>query len=224
MAFLLSLRGVITISYSDELSLVVRVLFIKINLLKKKESKRRSHSMSRKKSDRIEKKLHQKQEKKRLKKERKKEKKESSREDSKKSSFTEIIDTVNLTASVIKTALGGFFGHLRVDVARFKITVATGYAASTAIAYGAVSQAVSYLLAILKSNKNVRGINKADVDIVCDFLGERSSADIKLSFSLRVWHILHIALISLLKLIRHKFDKLKKDDAQRSHNENKNSI
>ena len=90
-AFLLSLRGIITISYAGELSLTVRVLFVKIKLLPKKEGKKRVPSMSRKKSDRIEKRLEQKKEKKRLKKERKKEKKESEAKEKKKSSITEIL-------------------------------------------------------------------------------------------------------------------------------------
>lgn len=198
------MRGIVTIEYADELALSVRVLFIKINILPKKEGGKRIRSMSRKKSERIEKKLKQKADKKRLKKEAKKEQKKAEKKEKKKTSISDIMNTVNLATTVAKAALGSFFGHLRVDVARFKIRIATGDAASTAIAYGAVSQTVAYLLAIFENNKRVKGLKKAEMDIVCDFLGESSSADIKISFSLRVWHLFHLAFSSLISFIKHK--------------------
>lgn len=209
-AFILSLRGIVTIEYAEELALSVRVLFIKINILPKKEGGKRVRSMSRKKSDRIERRLKQKADKKRLKKEEKREKKKAEEKEKKKPTLAGILDTVNLATTVAKAALGSFFGHLRVNVARFKIRIATGDAASTAIAYGAVSQTVAYLLAIFENNKRVKGIKKADMDIACDFLGESSSADIKISFSLRVWHLFHLAFSSLISFIKHKINAQKK--------------
>ena len=166
--------------------------------------------MSRKKSDRIERKLRKKADKKRLKKEQKKENKLSEAKEKKKTSLSDILDTVNLATSVAKAVLGSFFGHLRVDVAKLKIKVATGDAASTAIAYGAVSGAVACLLAIFENSKRVRGLKKAEMDIVCDFLGESSSADIKISFSLRVWHLFYIAFAALGKFVKHKLKSAKK--------------
>ena len=164
--------------------------------------------MSRKKANRIKKRLDAKAEKKRLSKQKKKEKKDAekaSKEDGeKKRSLSEIMDTVDLAFTLVKAVLGCFFGHLRVDVAKFRIKVATGDPASTAIAYGAVSQTVSYLIALLKNNKNVKGLKRADIDIQCDFLSDTPSADIKLSFSLRVWHVLHIALTALINFIKKK--------------------
>ena len=162
--------------------------------------------MSRKKSERIEKRLKNRANKKQLKKETKKESKKKEQNEKKDidSSFSGVLDAINLAISIVRAALGSFFGHLRVDVARFKIVVATGDAARTAVAYGAVSQAVAYLLAILRNNKRVKGLKTADMDIVCDFLGETPSADIKISFSLRVWHLFHLSLVSLLSIVKHK--------------------
>ena len=205
---MLSLRGILTVEYADELRLSVKVLFVKIKLLPKPDKKKRIRSMSRKKSEKIEKKLRKKTDKKRL----KDAQKQAEKQTEKKSSTEDILDTVKLVLAIAKTALSTFFGHLRVDVARFKINVATGDAASTAIAYGAVSQATSYLLALLKDNKHVKGLGNADMDVVCDFLGESSTADIKISFSLRVWHILHLALASIISLVKHKLNAEKKKD------------
>ena len=215
--FLFSLRAVITIAYSDDLALTVRVLFIKIKILPKKDKRKKIHSMSRKKAEKIKKKLEAKAEKKRLAKQKKKEKKqaekelkEKEKENKEKKSISDIIDIIDLVLALVKAVLKCFFGHLRVDVARFRIKVATGDPATTAVAYGAVSQAVSYLLALLKSSKNVRGLKSADLDIECDFLSESPTADIELSFSMRVWHVFHIAFAALGSFIKKKVQSMAK--------------
>ena len=171
----------------------------------KKKDGKNVRSMSRKKSERIERKLKKKADKKRLKKEQKKEIKEAEKkEKEKKTSISDILSTVSLATAVAKAALGSFFSHLRVDVAKLKIKIATGDAASTAVAYGAVTGALSCLFALLENNKNVRFTRKAEMDVVCDFLGESPSAEIKISFSLRVWHLLHVAFSALKRFIKHK--------------------
>ncbi len=212
--FLFSLRAVITIGYSDELSLSLRVLFIKIKLLPKKKSGKRVRSMSKKKSEKIKLKKQQKADKKAEKKRLSKQKKDEEKRQKKKEkkSIGEIIDTVDLVLVLVKVILKRFFGHLRVDVARFRIKVATPDPATTAIAYGTVSQTVAYLFEILRNNKNVRGLQKADIDISTDFLSDTPTADIKLAFSLRVWHVFHIALSALASLIKKKISQQQKAD------------
>ena len=70
-AFILSLKAKITVEYNDEVTLYVRVLFIKIKILPKKRRKNGPHSMSERKAAAIKKRLIKKAEKKRLKKLRK---------------------------------------------------------------------------------------------------------------------------------------------------------
>ena len=213
--FLFSLRAVITIAYSDEVALTVRVLFIKIKILPKTDKRKKIHSMSRKKAEKIKKQLAAKEEKKRKKKQLKKEKKhaqkeQKAKEPKQKKSLSEILDLIDLVLALVKTVLKCFFGHLRVDVARFRIKVAMGDPATTAVAYGAVSQAVSYLLALLQNSKNVRGLKTAELDIECDFLSDSIAADIELSFSMRVWHVFHIAFAALGSLIKKKVKSMAK--------------
>ena len=213
--FLFSLRAVVTIAYSDEVALTVRVLFIKIKILPKKDKRKKIHSMSRKKAQKIKDQLKAKEEKKQKKKQLKKEKKQAAKaqkakEPKQKKTLSEILDLVDLATALVKTVLKCFFGHLRVDVARFRIRVATGDPASTAVAYGAVSQAVSYLIALLRDNKNVKGLKTADFDIECDFLSDSTTADVKLSFSMRVWHVFHIAFAALGSLIKSKIKSAQK--------------
>ena len=51
--FLFSLRAVVTVAYSDDIALTVRVLFIKIKILPKKDKRKKVRSMSRKKAEKI---------------------------------------------------------------------------------------------------------------------------------------------------------------------------
>ena len=207
--FLFSLRAVVTIAYSDSVALTVRVLFIKIKILPKGDKRKKVHSMSRKKADKIKAQVKANEEKKRKKKQLKKEKKQAAKaqkakEPKQKKSLAEILDLIELAIALVKAVLKCFFGHLRVDVARFRVKVAMGDPASTAVAYGAISQSVSYLLALIENNKNVKGLKSAELDIECDFLSESISADIELSFSMRVWHVFHIVFSALGALIKNR--------------------
>ena len=109
-----------------------------------------------------------------------------------------IIDLVRtLAAKVIKT----FFKHLRIDIAKLKIVVATGDAATTAIAYGAITQAINLLFPILEEIKNFSLPKDTDIDVSVDYLSEGITADIRLGFALRVWHVFAVAFGALFKLI-----------------------
>lgn len=91
--------------------------------------------------------------------------------------------------------------RLRLHVARLHIRVATGDAAKTAIAYGAVSQSLAYLLSALDRVARVKAV-QPDVCVEADFLGERSKADVKLLLSLRVWGALATLLGVAISYLR----------------------
>ena len=63
-AFILSLKAKITVEYNDEVTLYIRVLFVKIKILPKKRRKNGPHSMSERKAAAIKKRLIKKAEKK----------------------------------------------------------------------------------------------------------------------------------------------------------------
>ena len=164
--------------------------------------------MSAKKAEKIKKKLEKKAEKKRLKAEEKKRKKQAKKElaenePKKKKSLSEILDVIRMITDTAKKSATTFFGHLRVDVARLHVNVATGDAATTAIAYGAISEAAFYLFEILEPLDGMSMPAKKDVSINADFLSDSFTADIKISLSIRVWHVFHTAFAALGKLIKH---------------------
>ncbi len=208
--FILSLKAKITVVYDGEVALYLKVLFINIKILPKNKKKKGPHSMSEKKAKRIKAKLDAKAEKKRLKKRQKKQSKLAEKHEPKqKKSLSEVLEIISLVKDIAGTVIKKFFGHLRIDMARLKINVATGDAATTALAYGAVSQAAMYLFTVLSPVKGFSFPDEKNTDISCDYLSDSMTVDIKISFSLRVWHVFHVAFAALGKLISHKLKSIK---------------
>ena len=208
--FLLTLKVTLTVAYRDEITLSVKVLFLRIRLLPKKE-KKLPRSMSAAQARRLQKKMKKQAAKKAAKKAEKKKAKEERKQEGittqkggkKKKSIREILDTVAMIREIVSVVIHRFFKHLRVDMARIKIKVATNDAATTAIAYGAVTQSVNLLLPLLNKIKHLDLPKVGDIDVSADFLSDSPEADVKLSFSLRVWHMLHVAIGALFTFIKH---------------------
>ena len=203
---LLSLKVKIIIGYHDEVTLTVRVLFINVRILPKTK-KKSARSMSAAKAKRIRKQAAKKAKAKKEKKEQKAVQKQQQKKEKPKKSVADILDLIEMVRKLVVAVLRRFFKHLRIDVARMKIKVATGDAALTAIAYGAVSQAVNVLLPTLESVKNFGLPKTTELDIGTDFLSDSCEADILIVFSLRVWHVFHVAFGALGAFLKHKFSK-----------------
>lgn len=92
-------------------------------------------------------------------------------------------------------------------VARLHINVATGDAASTAILYGTVAQSAAYIAALLDSTKTLKNAARADVDIHADYLSEKTTADIEIGFSLRVWQVIDILIRTGITFIKKEIRK-----------------
>lgn len=102
--------------------------------------------------------------------------------------------------------------HLRLTAARLHVRVATGDAATTAILYGAISASLSYLLLALDRVTHLRA-KPRDISVCADYLSQRSSTDIKLTFKMHVWGALCLAFSLLFTFIR---SKLTRRTAQRA--------
>ena len=123
-----------------------------------------------------------------------------------KKSLDEILEIISL----VKLLLAKFFGYLRVKVARFNVKVATGDPATAAIAYGAVSGALSSVYALLEDSKNVKNLKRAEINVTCDFFSDTPDADIKLAFTLRVWQALSMVLSAAISHAKNMIEKDKK--------------
>ena len=220
LAFLLSLKATVTVAYCGEVTLFVRVLCFKIKILPAKK-KKYPQSMSAKKARKIKEKREKKEAKKKLKKAEKKAAKEQKKEEKKKAkaegtlkkekkSAGEILDIVSLVANLLKQVIGKFFGHLRIKIARIRLKIATGDAATTAITYGAVTQAINVLFPIIDNIKTVKTPVNKDIDISADFCSDETEIDIELSFALRVWHLFHVLGAAIGQFIKYIFKTVKR--------------
>ena len=93
--------------------------------------------------------------------------------------------------------------HLHLTAARLHVRVATGDAATTAILYGAVSASLSYLLATLDRTVNLKS-KPHDISVFADYLAEKSSADVKLVFSMRCIGALSLLFSVTLAFVKQK--------------------
>lgn len=188
----------IIISYDDKFSLKLKILFLSFTIYPKKEKKidPRKFTLKRFKKRRI------KEEKKYLKKlkDNKSSKNEKKSEDTKKNVSTH--RSAKETASYAMTFLKDVVirivkktaKYLRVDISEFRIIVSGEDAAKIAIEYGAVSQAVGYIIALLDSLKHTRYTKNAVVQISCDFVSGKSDVMALIGFRLKLWHLIAIAV------------------------------
>ena len=106
-------------------------------------------------------------------------------------------------ADIIKKSQEHLKQNLRIDISRIIIIVGASDAAKTAITYGIVSQAVSYLLEGIDSITNVRRKFRSEVNVIPDFTQREITVDIKLQLSITMWALLtvapRVALASMLK-------------------------
>lgn len=203
---ILLLRATVTIKYLDEFALTVRVLFLKFRILPAKEKKINPDDYSPRKFRRMIKKKEKLAEKRRRKAEKKAEKKakkaaleEKARRSGKtitkkKRDLSDIVEIVKLVGELLSVFVGRFAKHLKIKVARLRITVASDEAAKTACMYGAVSQGVAYILELLDRVTNLDYEKEADVAVLVDFNAGKPSADIEISFAISVWQLLDILL------------------------------
>ncbi len=91
--------------------------------------------------------------------------------------------------------------HLRLHAARLHILIATDDAATTAVAYGAVAQSVSYLLALFDKITHLRA---PDVALVPDFTQEHSEFDLHVVLSIRLFGVLAVAFGTVFSLLKSK--------------------
>ena len=91
--------------------------------------------------------------------------------------------------------------HLRLHATRVRLYVATGDAAATAVAYGAVSASLAYLIAALERVMKVRA-RRGDVLVVADYLSEKPRADVKLRFSISLGSALALLVALALSYLK----------------------
>ena len=180
------LRVRLCLAYDKELTVKLKVLCIPITLFPQKQKRIRAKDYSIKE-------LQKKQRKQNKQKPKKKKKAEKPKEEAKGTGekITEILDLVKI---VLNNVLSPFGRYLRLEIAKIHVRIGTGDPAKTAVYYGLASQSVAYIVEFLSNVTNVSVKNKKSISVVPDFTSESSDAVINITFGLRVWHAVSLAI------------------------------
>lgn len=150
-----------------------------------------------------------------------KSKKSAKPEKKEKQSIEDIVALVKLLIEIAKKVLEKTWRYIRIKTECYDITVGTDDAAKTALIYGGVSQATSYLFTLLDETAHFRVKRKAPVNVGVDFLSAETRANVQMDFCLRLWHILSIGLGAGITYLRG----MKKNSAKSGDdNKKKNKI
>ena len=198
IALLLSTKVLLHIRYEESLTVYLRVLFVKIRLYpSEKEKKKYPHSMSKRKAQKIKDSLKKKQ-----KGEPKKKKKRKSKEKEPKEA-PDLISILSIITNFVKSFLRLFAGSVRIRSSRLHIVVAAEDAADTAIAYGALTQAVNLLFPMLDGIKAFKHLPRGkELSVRADFLSDTPKIDADVELYIRVGSALKAVCLAAIRAFK----------------------
>lgn len=199
IALLLSTKVLLHIRYEESLTVYLRVLFVKIRLYpSKKEKKKHPHSMSKRKAQKIKDSLQKKP--KEEPKKRKSKKKEKGKEPKE---APDLISIISIITSFVKSFLRLFAGSVRIRSSRLHIVVAAEDAADTAIAYGALTQAINLLFPMLDGIKTFKHLPRGkELSVRADFLSDTSKIDADVELYIRVGSALKAVCLAAIRAFK----------------------
>ena len=203
---LLSVRGRVVVEYGETLSVRVTILGFTLFCRPKKKKKVNVDDYTPRKLARLRRREAAKQArraKKQAKKSQKKQKKQQSASPAPEKKKG-LVDNLGVIRQLLTVVFSRFTHHVKLRATRIIIKVATDDAAKTAILFGAVNQAVAAIIEILDSAGKLQGLKSARILVAPDFTAEKTSADIHIVLSLRVWHMLDILLRAAWRFVKRK--------------------
>lgn len=114
------------------------------------------------------------------------------------------VELIRLVIGLTKKLVGLLAKHLKITLKRYRVVVSTDDAAKTALLYGGVSQATSYLFLFLEEEADFHIPASSDVDVRADFTAGRTTAEIAIDFRLFVWQLISILLGTAMEFARRK--------------------
>lgn len=121
----------------------------------------------------------------------------------------DIAGLIGMATEVAKVFISRFGKHLRINIRRLRITVATDNAADTAVMYGAVCGAVQCFMELLNSTAHLKLPREDELCVVPDFTSDKLKADVDVAFSFRVWQIFDMLIRSGIAFLKSYLNKEK---------------
>lgn len=184
----------LTLKYDSEISVFTTILGLKITLYPKRKKKVKISDYSLKKTRR--------RQKKELKKAAKSTQTKVKRTGT--SQKRSLLEDVELIYKLLKKLASEVSHHVKIKTKRIILNVASDDAAKTAILYAAVNNAVLLILTLLDNFEKLEKARRSEIAVNADFLSAKSSADIELSFSLRIWQLIKILFATALEYVTQK--------------------
>ena len=197
----------VDVRVKDELSVFLKIWFVKIKLTPKKEKpiKLSDFKIARFRRRRLkeQKKYLLEEQKKKSKKKLESEKKEKS-EKPQYSLKENVRYGIDLMRLAVLTALKKFGKHLRISLYHLRVTVGGDEPDKTAITYGCICQGVSYLTNIFDRHLNMKypGRTENRIYVGADFSAEKTKIDLHIAFRIKVWHIASVGLSGIIGYLK----------------------
>ena len=109
-------------------------------------------------------------------------------------------EKLKLIGSLLREIPGPLFRYARIDLVALDVRIATGDAATTALAYGAACPAASYLLEGLHEFSNLHIHHPDRICVAPDFEAQKTSATLDLRLRLLLWQLLAVGLKTIVRL------------------------
>ena len=173
--FLFSVPFHVTVGLQESVSVMIRILFLKIPIFPRPKTTKKKPK-KKKKSD-------QKQKKKE-----KKPKKEKKKDDQKKKpkKKVDIVFWVRLLLDVVSALFRKLGQNFKIRVHAYEICVASEDAAKTAVMYGTVQALSETLFLRLEKAINFKVVKNAPFGVYVNFLEEKPKANVKIDFSISI--------------------------------------
>ena len=212
VAFILTRKITLRITYTDRLRAYIKVFFVKTwEYPENNEKKRYPHSMSKRKAQKIKDSLKKKpKEEKKLKKTSKKNEGKRQEQDP-----NSILSILSIMLSFVKNFVQIFARSVRVKASRIKITVASEDAAETAITYAAVTQTINVLFPLLDDLKMVKKLPRGkELSVNIDYLTDTPTYDVDVELYVRIGSaikgICKAAIKAFKKAVKKEFKRLER--------------
>ncbi len=181
---LLNLKASVILTYKDDVSVKLSVLGIKFYLYPKKEEKVKISKRKQKK-----------------KKKKKTVKTAKGTEPQGKKEKASLIDSLDLIKELIIVLFKKTNKRIKLKASKILINVSTDDAAKTALLFAAVNNTLAAIIKYLEETDKLETLKKSEISVRSDFITGKSSADIKILFTLRVWHVAEILFATALKYV-----------------------
>ena len=183
--FLFSVPFHVTVGLQESVSVMIRILFLKIPIFPRPKSTKKKPK-DKKKSDQTKKK--------KPKKEKEKKKKEKPKDDQKKKPAKKIdlVFWVRLLLDVVTALFKKLGQNFKIRILAYEICVASEDAAKTAVMYGTVQALSETLFLRLGKAINFKIVKNAPFGVYVNFLEEKPNANVKIDFSISIGGIFGI--------------------------------